>query len=212
MFLALLLPVSFALFAQEEAEEEDEGGGGTTIESDWTRIPTRYTWGDQHFCINLGLGIPLFFVEQSMGRQKNQMNLGGMGSLGYNFFLGPHWFIGGEIGGMFASTVGGNMYYIVPLGVRGGHQFILGRFEFPLYAVIGLAPQSHDERSYLGFFAKAAAAGYFRFNTDWSFGLATSFWWVPQWTGKTREGDRVTNSINIHGFFLEISLAVRYHF
>jgi len=213
VFLLVLLPVCFTLFAQEEGtDDEDEGGAGAPIESDWSRIPTLYTWGDQNFCINLGLVIPLFFVEQNRGRQKKQMNLGGMGSLGYNYFLGPHLFIGGELTGMFASTVGENMYYIVPIGFRVGYQFIVGRFEFPLYGVIGVAPQSYDQRSYLGFFAKPAAGAYFRFNSDWSFGLGASYWWVPQWTSKIREGDNVSSKINIHGFFLEISLAVRYHF
>ena len=214
IFLLVLLVSAIFLHAQEtdidDDDEEDEEG--INIETDWDRTLNLYTRGDQIFCINLGLVKSLFFVEQKEGYFSTQMNLGGMGSLGYNYFLGPHWFLGGELGGMFASTLGENMFYIIPIGVRGGYQFILGRFEFPLSFMIGLAPQSYNNLSYLGLFAKPAVGAYFRFNTQWSFGLQTGFWWVPQWTGKSRELDLRSSNINIHGFFWEASLGVRYHF
>ena len=210
----MLLVSAFILHAQEADidDDEEEDGEGISIETDWSRAANLYTRGDQTFCISLGLVKPLFFAEQEEGYLKTQMNLGGMGSLAYNYFLGPNLFLGGELGGMFASTLGENMFYIVPIGFRAGYQFILHRFEFPLSFMIGLAPQSYNQRSYLGLFAKPAAGGFFRFNNDWSFGLQTSFWWVPQWTKKTRELNYRSSTINIHGFFWETSLSVRYHF
>ena len=195
--------------AQEENDPDDDEI--IPIETDWSRTAL-YTRGDQIFCINLGLVLPLFYAEQKDGYMDSQMNLGGMGSLAYNYFLGPHFYLGGELCGMFASTVGENMYYIVPMGFRAGYQFILKRFEFPLSVLIGFAPQSYNQRSYFGFFAKPAAGVFFRYNAEWSFGLNTSFWWVPQWTKKTRELINHDSKVNIHGFFWEISAGVRYHF
>jgi hypothetical protein len=126
--------------------------------------------------------------------------------------LGPNWYLGGELSGMFASTLGENMYYIVPIGFRAGYQFVLSRFEFPLSLLVGFAPQSYNGRSYFGLFSKPSAGAFFRFNASWSFGLTTSLWWVPQWTNKTRELDYQTSTIHTHGFFWEIGFGVRYHF
>ena len=213
VFLLLMLMTVLFLHAQDaETDEEDEDEGGINIESDWSKTVNPYTRGDQLFCINLGLVQPLFFVEQEEGYLDTNMNLGGLGSLGYIYFLDAHWFLGGELSGMFSSTIDKSMFYIIPIGFRGGYQFIINRFEFPLSLLIGFAPQSYSDRTYFGFFAKPAAGAFFRFNTDWSFGLNTSFWWVPQWTSKTRVFSQRTSAINIHGFFWEFSLGVRYHF
>lgn len=209
VFLLLILVSAMFLHAQD-ADDEDEYEGGLEIDSDWSRASNLYTSGDQVFCINLGFPISLFFVDQQEGYFKTKMKLGGFGALAYNYFLTPHWFVGGEVSGMFAATVGGNMFYMIPIGIRGGYQFIANRFEFPAYLLLGVAPQSHNQRTYFGFFAKAAAGAFFRLNSEWSFGLNTSFWWAPEWTKKTR--DPGSTKINIHGFFLEASLGARYHF
>jgi hypothetical protein len=209
LLFLLLAGAVFFLPAQEEDDDDDDEQ--IPIESDWSgNYATMYTRGDQTFSINLGLVKPLFYYDQQEGRLDTNMKLGGMGSLGYNYFLGPHLFLGGELSGMFASTEGENMYFIVPIGFRIGYQFILRRFEFPLSLLVGFAPQSHLDASYFGFFSKAMASVFFRFNSDWSFGLNTSFWWVPQWTDKRRANYK--GDVNIHGFFLEFSLGARYHF
>ena len=209
----MMFTTALFLYAQDaDDEDEDEDEGGINIETDWSRIMNVYNNGDQLFCINLGIVKPLFFVEQNEGYFETQMNLGGGGSLSYMYFLDSHWFLGAELGGMFCSTIGKNMYYIIPVGFRGGYQFIAKRFEFPLSLMIGFAPQSHAERTYFGLFSKSSAGAFFRINTDWSFGINTSFWWVPQWTSKKRELDYRTRSINIHGFFWELTAGVRYHF
>jgi hypothetical protein len=205
----IIIPAVSVVYAQEN-DNSGEDDDGIYIESDWSLDMTKYSRGDQTFCINLGIVKPLFYANKNAGYLSSQMGLGGMGSLGYNYFLGPNIFLGGEIGGMFCSTVGENMYYIVPMGFRAGYQFILNRFEFPLALMIGVAPQSHNQLSYFGFFSKLTASAFFRLNNAWSFGLNTSFWWAPQWTGKAREG--YSGNVNIHGFFLEITAGVRYHF
>ncbi|MDR2553456.1 MAG: hypothetical protein LBD31_09890 [Treponema sp.] len=204
-------PAAFSLPAQESPDqEESEDEGRVPIESDWSGVSTLYSRGDQIFSIGLGLAKALFYADQEKGYLESNMNLGGMGALGYSSFLGPHLFWGLELGGMFASTLGENMYYIVPMGFRIGTQFVYRSFEFPLSFMVGMAPQSHQKISYLGLFAKPSAGIFFRFHSEWSLGLSSSFWWVPQWTRKEREEH--SGFVNVHGFFLEFSLGIRYHF
>ena len=220
LFYVVLLLTAFTLTAQDqftitimsdEEEEDDDEDDVIPLETDWTRFLYSYSRGDQIFCINLGLVSPLFYLEKNSGFMDTNMNLGGMGALSYNNFLGPHLFWGLEISGMFASTVGQNMYYIVPMGGRIGYQLQFNRFEFPLSVMLGFAPQSHNQRSYFSWlFVKPGAGAFFRVNQEWSFGINTNFWWVPQWNAKTVELN--DSRINIHGFFMEITAGARYHF
>jgi hypothetical protein len=81
--------------------------------------------------------------------------------------------------------------------------------------MVGAAPQQRLDGSYFGLFVKPSAGVFFRFNPDWSFGINASFWWVPQWTSVRDDPgmvNRHSRAINIHGFFLETSIGVRYHF
>jgi hypothetical protein len=130
--------------------------------------------------------------------------VGGAGFLTYSIFLNSHVFLGGELGGMFNATLAGNTMFIIPIGFKAGYQFIVNRFEFPLGLTVGFAPQRYLEKGYFGFFLKPIAGGFFRFNPDWSFGINTSWWWVPQWP---KESDKYIN-----GNFIDITLSARYHF
>lgn len=200
--LLCLLCIS-VLYAQEDEE--------APIISDWSGYrPNVYSRGDQAFTIGLGLPFPLFLADQEKGVLSPKMNMGGMVALGYSYFLGSRFFLGGELDGAFFSTEGKNNYFIVPMGVKAGFQFVLGRFEFPLSLMIGGAAQQRLGGSYFGLFVKPSASAFFRFNPDWSFGVSTGFWWVPQWTG-TRDSDH-SGPVNIHGFFIEAVIGARYHF
>jgi hypothetical protein len=210
LLVLLCLFFCVSLYAQEGDDDD------MPIESDWSGYsPNAYSRGDQTFNLNLGLVFPLFYADTEKGVLPTKMNLGGMGTLSYNYFLNSHWFLGGELSGAFFSTEGKNNYFIVPMGFRAGYQFIFGRFEFPVSLMIGAAPQQRLGGSYFGLFAKPAASAFFRFHPDWSLGLSASFWWVPQWTGKRDDpgaADPHSGKINVHGFFLEASIGVRYHF
>jgi len=211
LVIPLIILAGASLIHAQEEDNDDEDDKDIYFETDWNSPNySRYNQGDQTFAICLGMVKPLFFVDKQAGYLSTKMNLGFMGSLSYAYYLDAHFFLGGELSGMFASTVGENMYFIVPIGIFGGYQFVVKRFEFPFSLMIGAAPQTHQDRSYFGFFSKINASAYFRFNTDWSFGISTGFWWVPQWTKKTRDG--YNGNVNIHGFFWELKLAARYHF
>lgn len=210
LFLIWTLTALPLVIAQEmgDGTPPDQEGPGEEetlpIESDWKGYtPTRYSPGDKTFVIAAGVSVPLFFYGPS-GFLDNKVSLGGTGYLSYNYFLSPHIFIGGELGGSFAATLGENMLYIVPFGFRVGYQLVTGRFEFPFSLTIGAANQGYLDKGYFGLFIKPAAALFWRFNPDWSFGLSTEYWWVPQWVSDS--------SKNSYGNFLTINLAARYHF
>jgi hypothetical protein len=198
MLPLLFLPL-FRLPAQEEEEPEEP-----PIESEWPDVaPPLYSRGDQTFSISLGAIFPIIFLGRN-GKITNNVKIGGTGALAYNYFLTSHIFVGAEVSGMFAPTLGENMLYIVPIGIRAGYQFVLGSFEFPLALMVGMAPQKYLEMGYFGFFMKPSASVYWRFNPSWSFGLNTGWWWVPQWT---RDRSR-----DVHGHFVDLTLSARYHF
>jgi hypothetical protein len=204
-FLLSLLLLGGLVFAQEEEEEEPGTEEGVPIESDWSDyMPSLYARGDQTFTISLGLIFPVVFLKNGAAITHNIFPVGGTGNLGYNHFLSSHFFVGGEVGIMFDSTLRKNTLFIIPIGLRGGYQFVLKRFEFPLALTLGFAPQRYLDLSYLGFFMKPSVSAFFRFNPDWSFGINTAWWWVPQWTA---EQDK-----DVAGNFIDVTLSARYHF
>lgn len=196
------------LYAQENSDANGNGGdqNGDTlpITSDWSKVKiSTYSPGDQTFVIAMGTLVPLFYYN-SGGTYDTNVNIGGTGYLNYNYFFTPHFSLGGELGGSFSSTIGANMLYLVPFGIRLGYQFIYNRFEFPLALTIGAVNESYLDEGYFGLVLKPSAAVYWRFNPDWSFGLNADWWWLPQWFSDPDE--------TMYGNFLGITLAARYHF
>jgi hypothetical protein len=201
LILFLVLPF-FRLAAQEE--ETPEEPEASPIESEWVDYNTMmYTRGDKTFAITLGVIFPVYFTGDGIDDNQHNLKLGGTGSLSFNYFFSSHFFVGGELSGMFSGTRAGNMLYIVPFGVRLGFQFVIRRFEFPLTLMIGAAPQKYLEKGYFGFILKPGASVFWRFNPDWSFGLNGIWWFVPEWP---------KNGQNAYGNFVELTLSARYHF
>jgi hypothetical protein len=202
LFFLLAFPVFLSLPLAAQDFEEGEEAPEVPIESDWSDVmPDLYSRGDHIFGITIGPILPMLFVHETGGVKEGNIGVGGGGSLMYTYFLTSHLFIGGELGGMFAFTKGENALFIVPMGIRLGYQYILGRFEFPLSLLAGFAPQTYLQKNFFGLFIKPAASAFWRFNPDWSFGLNAAWWWVPQWADRT-----------VYGNFLELSLTARYHF
>jgi hypothetical protein len=199
---ALLTAVLSPLGAQDDPEDE------IPIEDDWSGfMPGLYSRGDQAFGLSVGIVAPLGFVRPGGGTIPHNMTVGGAGSLSYDYFFGSHFFVGGELLGMFASTLGRHMLIVVPINLRVGYQFVYKSFEFPLSLGLGIAPQqlrTSKSYTYLGFFMKPRASVFFRINPDWSVGVNTAWWWIPQITEDSAE--------SVHGHFFEATLAVRYHF
>ena len=199
--LLLIIGLVFPLYAQEEdIDSEPEEELPVII---WNTFePDQYMAGDQMLTLSAGIIFPTFFTGSGMEGNRSNIKLGGMGNIAYSFFLSPNLFIGGEFQGMFAGTGGGNMLYIISFGAHGGYQFLWRRFEFPVRLMIGGAPQLYLEKNHFGLIIKPGASAFFRYNADWSFGLNTNFWMLPQWP---RNGKFVL------GNFMDISFSARYH-
>ncbi|MDR2792848.1 MAG: hypothetical protein LBB61_04175 [Treponema sp.] len=209
LFLWCLLFFSgLSVFAQEGEPEENSEEEVPSDEYEGV-LPSLYSRGEQTFSFTLGAVLPLFYTnDQGIVPDGTHTNVGGGGHLSYNYFLAPRFFVGGEAGGMFAGTIGENMLYLVPFGLRAGYQFTFSiknlRFEIPVSLMVGGATQKYLETDYFGLFLKPMLSGFFRLNPDWSFGLNFGWWLIPEWTSERRK--------DMTGHFLEISLSARYHF
>jgi hypothetical protein len=197
------------LFAQEE--DEDDQDIDVPLETDWfDYVSDTYSRGDQTFNISLGVIFPTIFLNNGSKIDHNfSPPVGGAGTLAYNYYLSSLFFVGGEVSVQFNYTLGKNTVFIIPLGVRAGVQFVISRFEFPLFMVVGVAPQRYLNDGYAGLFLKGGASGFFRFNPDWSFGLNVDWSWYPQWP---REDGSPVPSKNVDANVLGLTLSARYHF
>jgi len=192
------------LFATASLSAQDSDGR-LPIESEWEGYSgSLYNRGDQTFSINLGTIVPLFYLRANGETAENKTNIGGAGSLSYNYYFSPYFALGGEFGGMFSGTIGGNMLFVMPFGLRFTTQIIKTPFEFPLSVMVGAASHGYLDTDYFGLIVKPAAGAYWRYSPDWSFGVNATYWWVPQWTGD--------DATTIYGNFLEVTLTARYHF
>lgn len=195
--LILLTGFTFLLYAQ------DENPG---IEEDWDIIaPDTYVAGDQTFLIALGTVFPAVFLNNGEIITHNiEPPVGGALMLSYNYHLGVHFYLGGEINFNFLPTLGQNMLYLIPLGLRIGYQLYLWRFEFPINLTVGMAWHRYMDIGYYGLYLKFGGSVYYRFNSDWSFGLTTNWGWFPEWTEDPKK--------NVDGNIIDLILAARYHF
>jgi hypothetical protein len=199
-FLLLLLSSPVLLCAQEEDEEEP------STDSEWDFYETDfYSTGDKAFTVSAGIIFPAGFFNNGKQIIHNLTPpIGYTGSLAYTYFIDSHIFVGGEIQGMFIATLARNSLFIIPIGLRAGYQFILSRFEFPISLTLGMTFHRYLDLGYFGFYLKGGGGAYFRFNTDWSFGLNASWGWFPEWTPRKNE--------NIDGNIVDAMLSIRYHF
>jgi len=193
----------------ESIPDDDEDG--SQADSDFDKfIPDIYTNGDQAINISLGAVFPTVFLNNGKEIAHNIIPpVGGMLSFAYNYFLGANIFLGGEVGFAYAYTLGENALFIIPIGFRAGWQFVFRRFEFPLYAAIGIAPQRYLDLGYFGMYLKGALSGFYRFHPKWSFGLIVDWTWYPQWPMK--DNVRITSK-DVDGNMLGVILSARYHF
>jgi len=222
--LALLLPLALFCFtgrgaflhAQSDSPAYDEtvpddGEEEEEDVSDFNRyVPDMYSNGDQTVTISLGAAFPTVFLNHG-NKIDHQITppVGAALSVAYTRFLGPHLFLGAEIGFTTVFTLAKNAAFIIPIGVRAGWQFIYRRFEFPLFAAIGIAPQRYLDNGYFGMYLKGAVSAYYRFNPKWSFGLCVDWSWYPQWP--MENGKRVPSK-DIDANILGVNLSARYHF
>jgi len=200
LLFILFFTFSGLLFAQDINEPD--------VEPDWNDYKYElYDKGDQTFSISLGVGFPLAFINQGKKVENHNIEppIGGTGTLSYVYYLTSKLFTGGELSLLFLPTVAENTIFITSLGGRIGTQFIWNKFEFPIFASLGMSMQTYLDYGYFGYYMKAGGCAFFRATHDWSFGLMSNFCWFPQWIKNDPKK-------NVDAFFVDISLIARYHF
>ena len=176
----LCFTLCFSAFAQE-------------IDSDYVFRASQA--GDQYAKMNLSLNIP---------NLPEQLKIGGSGSLAYQYFLTDNFNLGGEVGFNYTTTIGDHVFYYIPIFLKAGYQFNVGKFEIPFALGIGGAIQNYIDRSYFGFAVKPEIGIFYRTSSDWSFGFCGGVYVLPQWYKESK--------YNYTGIITDLSLSVRYHF
>jgi len=176
---------------------------GQEAETGPVAVP-QYSLGDQTFCINAGLFIPMFFMSWTPSVAPTQLSLGGMGSIQWQAYLAPQIRIGGELGALFALSPNTNFLFMADLTAKISYVFTVYPFEIPIYLGAGASLVRYQDSQTIDPLLKPGASFYWIFNSSWSFGLNVVYWWDMQFSA-VPEQSRVGN-------FLEITLSALYHF
>ena len=171
--------------------------------------------GDQTFSIEAGLFIPLFNIDPTpngtgdtgsvFNSLSGQMNPGGSGFLSYCGYLNSNFRIGGEFGGMFASSLNDNMFYMVPIMVKSVYDININTyFTVPLYLSAGITLNSYQDLFMVDPIIKPGFGFNWNYDSEWSFITKYTFWIMPEIT-KTDNQSRI-------GVFSDLRFGVEYHF
>ncbi len=160
--------------------------------------------GDQFIRMGLGIGLPLFNGSSDGIETKTNINLGGTGTIGYSRFINSKVALGGEIAFSFNSTLGGNLYFYLPITFKATYAFVFNRIHVPVSLSGGFAFQTYNTTNFFGPIIKPEVGAYFQYSPDWSYGASVGWNVLPQFY---KEG-----MYNRTGNILDVVLSVRYHF
>ncbi len=169
-----------------------------------------YSQGSQTFSINAGLLIPLFIIfpnqSDTVVSFKDQLSLGGTGSLEWAAFLNNRWSLGVGLAGSFAFTPQKNTHSLIPITANLTYNYPFSSFEIPVIFGAGLAVNRVDDQVYFGSIAKLGTGIFYNVNAEWGLGLRTQYWIVPEiYFGPNSEN-------TAYGNFLDIGLSAKFHF
>ena len=192
IFIAFLFAIfSVSLFAQDAIKENP------VIEVEDTEPTYKMNQaGEQYLGVKLDLNIPY--------RPLTKLKLGGSGSLGYHYYIFDNVTIGGNISFAYSTTIGNNVFYFVPFMFSVGYDFSVGNLEIPLNLEIGAAMQNYKDRTYFGLAVRPEVGFFYRYNHDWSIGVQTGLYILPQWYKNSE--------YNYTGLIHDVGLSARYHF
>ena len=177
-------------------DSEDEYTDGDYYEDEEIRL-TQNGAGDQFIALKLMPLIPLNFDKQ--------LAVGGALSLGYHRFLTQFIAVGADVMFAYNTTIGSNLFTVIPLTVGITFQPYIWRFEFPITLNVGAALENYLQYNYFpGLILKGEAGCFYRMNENWSFGLECQLMYLPQWYSDSSKND----------YYLGITATVgaRYHF
>jgi len=198
-FLLLVMLGLYPLFAQERDDDP-------AVEPDWSDyVSDLYAPGDQTITISLGTVFPVVYLNNgNIIDHQITPPVGGIGALSYNYYITANFFVGAELSGLFLFTLAGNAFFSPQIGIRAGYQFNIWKLEFPLAVGLGMAWHNYLSMAYYGLYLKGSVGAYFRATTNWSFGLITTWQWLPEWTSDPAK--------NVDGNNMDIMLSALYHF
>lgn len=173
-----------------------------------------YSRGNQTFSINAGLLIPLFILfpkgqpssNDVFISLKNQLSLGGIGSLEWATFLNNRWTIGVGLAGSFAFTPQEKTHSLIPITANLTYNFLFNSFEIPVIMGAGFVVNKVDNLVYFGSIAKIGTGLFYNINAEWGFGIRAQYWLVPE----IYFGDMSDNTA--FGNFMDIGLSAKFHF
>ncbi len=163
--------------------------------------------GDQTLALNAGVMLPLFYKEFGGPYHDTNLTAGGMGELQWSAYLNPSFRLGLDIGGTFARSPNDRTLFLMPITLRATWVLDVSRFEFPISLGTGIAIIRYREWSHTDFILKPAVGGYWRYDSNWSFGLNLS-WWLDF---QSATGDQPDNQARMANFLM-ISPGVFYNF
>lgn len=184
--IAVICLCSAFIFADEDDEEYDDG-----------YVYEQNGAGDQFLTVNVSANFPLNF--------DNQVYPGFSVAAGYYKFIDKNLAVGGDAIVGYNVTIGEKILITIPVTFGVIYQPYINQFEFPLGLNIGFASSSCQGMTYFPALAmKASAGAFYRLMENWSFGVSTNLYWIPQWFTESSQND--------NGLFLSAGLSARYHF
>jgi hypothetical protein len=194
--ISLLICTAFLICAPFSAQESDVQEAPSPKNID-TYVYKINQIGDQFIHLGINVNIPI-------QPDTDQLKVGGSGSLGYQRFVLNNLCVGGNVAFSYDKTIGSNVFYYVPVMGNVTYQFTRGKLEFPISLNIGGAFENYSDRFYFGLVVKPEIGAYWRYSADWSFGLHSGVYILPQWYEDTSD--------NYTGIITDIGVSVRYHF
>lgn len=200
-FIVLFTMTSQTIYAQSSSGTVQDGDDdymtdGDYYEEEEERLSQNGA-GDQFIQLELMPLFPLNFGKQ--------LSVGGAIGLGYHRFLTKFIAVGVDVMFGYNTTIGSNLFTMIPLTAGITFQPFIKRFEFPITVNIGAALENYLQYNYFpGLVLKGDAGCFFRMNENWSFGLKCQFMYLPQWYKDSSKND----------YYLGImaSIGARYHF
>jgi hypothetical protein len=199
MAALFFLAPCFMAFAQTEGEPSGPLPAETESLSENPFLP-----GEQTISLSAGVQIPSFILPETAD-EAGKIQVGGVFSFTYQYFLIRGLALGGTLAGAFNGTIGGRSLFVSPLAFRTAYWWALMPFEFCVAAEAGAFLMRLDADGILGPFARAGGGAFWRSGGAWSLGLQSYFWLVPE-----VHGGEYADLTRTAGF-VEVSLSAVYH-
>ena len=163
--------------------------------------------GDQCIKISLAVNIPTNFGNP-WPTKDGKLKMGGLGTIGYHYFLTDWFAVGADVGFGFNSTIGGNTFNFIPVVFCATVQPSIRNFEFPISIGVGMAYESYINKSYWpGLVIKPEVGVHYKLSQGWSVGCDVSYTVLPQLGNTWGTGKK-----NTYGRFVTVAACARYYF